>query len=96
MAVFPASGGPIPRVFDVPGGTNRVRWSGTGTSLQYLATHDGVTNIWEQSLTGEKAKQLTRFTSGHIFDFSWSPDQHRLLLARGDVTSDVVLLSNVR
>jgi len=96
MAVFPANGGPVTKTFDVPGGTNRVRWSWTGTSLQYLLTHDGATNIWEQSVTGGEATQLTRFNLGRIVDFNWSLDHSKLFFVRGDVTSDVVLLTNVR
>jgi Tol biopolymer transport system component len=95
LAVIPARGGSSMRIFDVPGGTSRIRWSPAGTSLQYLVTHDGATNIWEQALTGGKPQQLTEFTSGRIFNFSWSADRRRLLLTRGDVTSDVVLLSNL-
>jgi len=96
LAVIPARGGSSIRIFDVPGGTSRVRWSPAGNSLQYLVTHDGATNIWEQALTGGKPQQLTKFMSGRIFDFSWSSDRRRLLLTRGDVTSDVVLLSDLR
>ena len=96
LAVNPAHGGSALRTFDVPGGTTRVRWSPTGTGLQYLVTQDGATNVWEQALEGGKPKQLTKFTSGRIFDFSWSSDSRRLLLTRGDVTSDVVLLNNLR
>ena len=96
LAVIPARGGSSIRIFDVPGGTSRVRWSPAGNSLQYLVTHDGATNIWEQALRGGKPQQLTKFTSGRIFDFSWSSDRRRLLLTRGDVTSDVVLLSDLR
>jgi hypothetical protein len=31
-----------------------------------------------------------------ILDFNWSADHKSLLLTRGDVTSDVVVLSNLR
>lgn len=95
LAVLPASGGAAIKIFDVPGGTNRVRWSPAGTSLQYLVTQNGATNIWEQSFEGGKPKRLTNFTSGRIFDFTWSSDHQRLLLTRGDVTSDVVLIGNL-
>jgi DNA-binding winged helix-turn-helix (wHTH) protein/Tol biopolymer transport system component len=96
LAVQLASGGPVIKVFDVPGGTYRVRWSAAGTSLQYLVTQNGVTNIWEQPLAGGYAKQLTKFDSGQIFDFTWSFDDKTLFFTRGDVTSDVVMFSNVR
>jgi DNA-binding winged helix-turn-helix (wHTH) protein/Tol biopolymer transport system component len=96
LAVIPARGRSALRTFDVPGGTTRVRWSPSGTALQYLVTQNGATNVWEQALEGGKPKQLTKFTSGRIFDFSWSSDNRRLFLTRGDVTSDVVLLNNLR
>jgi hypothetical protein len=40
-------------------------------------------------------KQWTQFTSGRIFDFDWSVDRKQLLLAGGEINSDVVLLSNL-
>jgi hypothetical protein len=55
-----------------------------------------VTNIWEQPLVAGGPKRLTNFTSGRIFDFNWSQDGKQLLLSRGEITSDVVLLSNLR
>jgi DNA-binding winged helix-turn-helix (wHTH) protein/Tol biopolymer transport system component len=103
LAVIPVSGGPPVKVFQAPGaigkpaaGTVWVRWSADGRSLLYLLTQNGTTNIWEQPLTGGEPKQFTKFTSGLIFDFDWSPDRTRLLLARGSVSSDVVLISNLR
>jgi hypothetical protein len=35
-------------------------------------------------------------TSGQIFDFAWSRDGKQLLLAKGEETSDVLLISNFR
>ena len=96
LAILPVSERRITKVFDVPGGTYRVRWSPAGTSLQYLVTNDGVTNIWEQPLGGGNARQLTRFNSGRIFDFTWSFDHETLFFTRGDITSDVVMFNNVR
>jgi DNA-binding winged helix-turn-helix (wHTH) protein/Tol biopolymer transport system component len=96
IAVIPASGGPAIRMFDVPGGTARVRWSPAGTAFQYPVAWNGATNIWEQPLTGGKPRQLTKFTSEQIFDFKWSSNHQKLFLTRGDVTSDVVLLNNLR
>ena len=96
IAVIPLSGGPSIKTLKVPGGISRLRWSPAGTGLQYLVTQNGATNLWEQPLAGGKPRQLTKFTSGRIFDFDWSSDRRRLLLTRGDVTSDVVLFNNFR
>jgi len=59
-------------------------------------TRNGVSNLWEQPLAGGDPKQLTNFASGDIFDFDWSADHKRLLLTRGSLSSDVVLLRNFR
>jgi len=96
LAVVPAEGGPPVHHFMVPAKTSGMQWSPNGEGLQYLRTHDGVTNIWEQPLAGGKPRQLTTFRSGQIFDFSWSADHKRLFFTRGSVSSDVVLIRNLR
>ena len=96
VAVMFAEGGPPLKQFNVPGGILGVRWSPGGTGLQYVWTQNGAANLWEQALAGGQPKQLTRFTNGQIFDFNWSLDHTRLLLTRGDVSSDVVLLGQLR
>jgi hypothetical protein len=64
--------------------------------LQYLLTKGDVTNVWTQPLAGGPPRQVTKSTVGRIFDFNWTYDGKQLLLSRGEVTSDVVLLSNLR
>jgi Tol biopolymer transport system component len=96
IGVVPASGGSLRFVAQVPIGTGGLRWSPDGKGLQYLLTRSGATNVWEQPLAGGDARQLTRFTSGRIFSFAWSRDGKQLLLAKGNETSDVILISNFR
>ncbi len=60
-----------------------------------MLTKKGAGNIWEQPLAGGDVRQVTNFTSGQIFGFNWT-DGKDLLLARGQVHSDVVLISNFR
>jgi DNA-binding winged helix-turn-helix (wHTH) protein/Tol biopolymer transport system component len=96
LAVIPASGGAAIQTCRVPSWIWGPRWSPDGKSLQYLLYRDNATNLWEQPVAGGKPRQLTKFTSGQIFEFNWSLDGKRLLLTRGEITSDVVLLSNVR
>jgi Tol biopolymer transport system component len=73
-----------------------VRWSPSGKGFEYVMTQNEAANIWEQPLAGGKPKQLTRFTTGQIFDFNWSLDHTRLLLTRGNVSSDAILLGKLR
>jgi Tol biopolymer transport system component/DNA-binding winged helix-turn-helix (wHTH) protein len=98
LAVVSADGGPPVRDFPMPRGISRLRWSPDGKRLQFsmdiLAS--AATNLWEQSLAGGQPKRMTNFTSGRIFDFDWSADGTRLLMIRGDLNGDVVLVRNFR
>jgi serine/threonine protein kinase len=96
IAIIPAEGGAPAHVFSRPFGSTRIQWAPDGKGVQFGLTRNGASNIWEQPLSGGPLHQVTDFTSGHIFDFSWTRDGKQLLLARGEQSSDVVLLSNFR
>lgn len=98
LAVVSVDGGPPVKEFPMPRGISRLRWSPDGKGLQFsmdiLAST--ATNLWEQSLAGGQPKRMTNFISGRIFDFDWSTDGTRLLMIRGDLNGDVVLVRNFR
>jgi DNA-binding winged helix-turn-helix (wHTH) protein/Tol biopolymer transport system component len=98
IGVIPIAGGPLVKMFDVADvaeDIDRLRWSPDGRALQYLLLNKGVYNLWEQPFAGGPPVQITKFASG-LSDFNWSADGKHLLLSRDEVTSDVVLLSNLR
>jgi Tol biopolymer transport system component len=94
ISIVPANGGDARYVFSAPRDASTLRWSPDGGGVQYLTTKSGATNVWEQRLTGGEPRPFTSFSSGRIFDFSWTHDGRQLLLAKGELTSDVVLISN--
>lgn len=96
LAIVRAEGGSPLKVFVTPSGSREMRWSPDGRGLQYLLTRHGATNVWEQPLAGGEPRQITKFTSGLIFGFAWSRDGKQLFLAKGNQTSDVVLISNFK
>ena len=53
-------------------------------------------NLWLQSLADGPPRRLTSFAGESIYGFDLSPDGKDLALARGNVFSDVVLISNFR
>ena len=57
-------------------------------------TRGGLGNIWEQSLTGGPARQITHFRGELIRDFDWSHDGKQLVVARGHLNRNIVLISN--
>jgi Tol biopolymer transport system component len=96
-AVVPIDGGEPLKVFDLIGKKSPFRWSADGSSLYYLRdTAPGVTNIWTLPLDDKPTKPLTNFKTELIFNFALSPDGKQFALARGTVTSNVVLLKDFR
>jgi len=69
------------------------QWSSDAKSLLYYVTRAGGTNIWQQPIAGGPAVPLTRFSDERIFRFSASRDQKRWAIVRGEIASDVVLVS---
>ena len=96
IAVIPSAGGPVVNDFLVPGPIGRLRWSPDGKAVDYLLTQNGATNIWEQHIGGGSARQITSFSVGQIFDFSWSRDGKNILMSRGHDTRDVALIRDSR
>jgi eukaryotic-like serine/threonine-protein kinase len=96
VAIIPAGGGSPIKLLNAAGVVSGLLWSPDGKSLQYSFLRNGAYNILDQPLTGGAPRQLTKFESGTIFDFHWSLDGKRLLMARGETTSDATLLSNLR
>ena len=78
------------------GGITDLHWSLDNKALQYISLNDSQNNVWEQPLSGAKARQLTQFDSGLISSFSWSRDGKRLILTRGPKTYDIVLLKGLQ
>jgi len=96
MAVVSSEGGTPIHLLPFPNLARDVHWSPDGKSLQYHLARNGASNIWDQPLSGAPARQITDFPSGLIFDFAWSNDGKELYVAKGERTSDVVLISNFR
>ena len=100
LAVIPAEGGgparPLNLNFRTVNAPAGLRWTPDGRSLVYVDTHGGVSNVWRLPLDGGTPVQLTHFDSGQIFNLALSPDGRRLALARGTLTSDVVLIRDLR
>jgi Tol biopolymer transport system component len=94
LTVIPFEGGAPLYQFAWPPSASDPRWAPGSDAVEYVLTRSGVSNIWQQKLTGGPPKQITNFESGLIFDFEWSPDGGQLALTRGSLGSDVVLISN--
>ena len=96
IAVIPITGGNPEKVLDVPPAADTpipIRWMPDGRGISFVATRDGVSNVWYQPLDGGAPKQVTNFTSDQIHWFDWSKDGKQLACARGRMLNDVVLIT---
>lgn len=95
--IIPTSGGEVKRLkMPVPiGDVIAYRWSADGKSILYATNESGVGNIWSVPIGGTTPKRLTDFHSDRISSFDVSAD-NRLVISRGNINYDVVLLSDVK
>ena len=99
IAVIPISGGDPEKVFDVPPSADYqipTRWMPDGSGISFVATRDGVSNIWYQPLDGAAPKQVTNFASDQIHWFDWSSDGKQLACSRGRLLNDIVLITEYK
>ena len=69
-------------------------WSPDGSGVVYINTLGGISNLWRQPLDGAPPKQITDFKSDRIYAFAYSRDGKMLAFARGNSSSDVVLITD--
>ena len=86
-------GTPDPPVFLPVFPQQGMAWTPRGDGLAYADVKGGAMNIFSRPVRNGRARQLTTFTEGQVFDFAWSHDGRQLALARGTISTDVVLLS---
>jgi serine/threonine protein kinase/Tol biopolymer transport system component len=71
-------------------------WAPDGRSMIWNDVRSGASNLWAIPLDGGPVRQLTHFSSGQIFTFDYSPDGKSIVIARGAIPSDVVLLTSTK
>lgn len=84
-----------PRVFEPVAGARSpgpLRWTRDNQALTYIVNRQGVSNIWKQPFNNGVAEQITNFIDNRIYSFDWSPAGHKIVCARGDLLSHVLLL----
>jgi Tol biopolymer transport system component len=97
LAVVETDGGKAPKIMEFERrSSGLLHFSRDGKGVIYPVRDNGIDNLWLQFLDGSRGKQITDFTSEHIFDFHWSFDGKQLALVRGHTDADVVLIRNAQ
>lgn len=71
---------------------NQIVWAPDSKSLTLLTSRSGLPNLWSQPIDGSPAKPITDFKTGLIFNFAWTADGKSILLARGSINNDLILI----
>ena len=97
LVLLPIEGGTPIKTFDMaPTFRGKPAWTPDGKAVTVYDTRTGTSNLWSQPVDGGPLKQLTDFKPDGLFGRAWSRDGKLVALARGTVTSDVILISNFR
>ncbi len=94
LGIVPAEGGEPVKLGQLVG--SQFDWMADSKAVIYVDNRSGVSNLLSQPLDGRPPRRLTNFATGLIFNFTRSYEGKELILARGSVNSDVVLISNVQ
>jgi Serine/threonine protein kinase len=99
LAVLPVAGGQPVKTFSIPATVADQwvgpRWTTDSKAITYVLTKGGISNIWNQPISGEAATQRTNFDQDQIFAFTWSPDGKNLALVRGVNAKSVILMKGL-
>jgi eukaryotic-like serine/threonine-protein kinase len=95
VAIMAFEGGPPTMRFDSPQ-LEPFRWTSDSRSLLYVKDEGCVDNIWGQPTAGGTPMQITHFNSDEISNFDLSRDGKRLVMRRGTIKQDVLLIRDLR
>ena len=97
LMVMPVEGGAAAKSFDLlPTTTGSPEWLADGKTVTLYDSRTGTPNLWSFSLTDGSMKQLTDFKPDGVFNRQLSFDRKLMVMGRGLVTGDVVLISDFR
>lgn len=91
---IPLSGGSPKQLFEISKDmSSGINFRPRSREISYVNTNNGVSNIYTRSIDGGPEKQFTHFTENLILSFSWTGDGKSVVVTRGEVRSDVVILT---
>ncbi|HYZ86557.1 MAG TPA: hypothetical protein VE621_19240, partial [Bryobacteraceae bacterium] len=92
--ILPASGGAPLQKLTLMDTARQFRWSPSGHAVTFVAEREGVTQLFEQPLSGGQPKQLTHFPELLTYRYAWSPNGQQIAYARGEIMQDIVVFTN--
>lgn len=73
-----------------------LKWMPDGSGLTFVDHRNGASNLSFAPLDGRQWVQLTNFNDSQIFWFDWSRDGRQIVMTRGVLLNDVILIKNLQ
>ncbi len=98
IAVMPMDGDRPTHTFEVAPSTAyaTIHWTADSKALLHNSHVGDRSNIWLQPLSGGPPRQLTRFADQVVFAFARSVDGKQLIIARGTLSRDAMMIRNFK
>ncbi len=93
IGVLPSGGNGEPKLFDLPMRRPIIHWSADSAAFDYAAGTFNSSSLVRQPLDGEP-QTLFDFPD-RLFNFAWSRDRKNLVVARGKLQGDAILITNL-
>ena len=97
LAIVPIEGGVPIKTFEVVPFSfyyRPIRWTSDGKGLVFKRIEKQTGNLWRQDVSGGEPKRITDFKSDVIFNHAYSHDGKKLIVSRGKVAYNTVILKN--
>ena len=98
LAIVPFDGGLPTKLIDLPSTVSidpGPKWTHDGRAITYIDSAKA-SNLYSQPIEGGPAKAITNFKSDLIDSFNWTRDGKQLIIGRGPIVDDVVLIKDFR
>ncbi len=73
-----------------------IKWTEDGQALVINTVRSDRANLWRIPLDGDEPEALTSFDDDRLYWFEKAPDGETLVVSRGNLTRDAVLIENFR
>lgn len=94
IGVVASDGSGEPRVFDLQMRKPMIQWSPDSTAFYYAAGTFNSSALMRQPIDGGSPQTLIEFPD-RVFNFAWSQDGKNLAVARGRLSGDAILITNL-
>jgi len=94
IGVIPTDGSAEPKIFKLPMRRPIIQWTVDSTAFDFSAGTFNSSSLWRQPLNNSKPQKLIDFPD-RIYNFAWSRDGKKLVVARGKQQGDAILITNL-